>query len=190
MTVDGAIPIKISKAVYAPSFGFDILSVGVMETLGITTVLGPNARLEKGKTSILSRHRGLFYIDAVTTTYSGGASAALTATRRRPQMPELEAIAAKTHDASATPRDSTISKSETRLRCLTLTNHVKNPDATPWISTVQFFEIFAGAGSMSSAAKAHGGEIAMLTEKEPAARENLRHRFPDTMIHDDIGDDS
>ena len=43
---------------------------------------------------------------------------------------------------------------------------------------------------MSSAAKAHGGEIAMLIEKEPIARENLHRRFPDTTIYDDIDDDS
>ena len=75
-----------------------------MGTSGITTVLGPNARLEEGKTSInLSRRRGIFYIDFFTATYPGGAGAALIATRRRRQMSELEAITAPTHDAPTTP---------------------------------------------------------------------------------------
>ena len=61
VTVESGVPIKVSKAVYAPSFSFDILLVDVMEASGVNTVLGSNARLEKGKTSIgLSRHRGLF----------------------------------------------------------------------------------------------------------------------------------
>ena len=82
-----------------------------MEKSGVTILLDPSARLEKGKTSIaLSRHRGIFFLDVFTAAYPGGAGAALTATRRRQQIPELEATAAPTHDASATPlHDSTIS---------------------------------------------------------------------------------
>ena len=55
-----------------------------MRKSGVTTVLDPSARLEKGKTSIaLSRHSGLFFHDASTATYPGGAGAALAATRQR-----------------------------------------------------------------------------------------------------------
>ena len=83
MTVLGAVPIRISKAVCAPTFGFDILSVGVMETSGVTTVLDPFPRLEKGDTRIeLSRHRGLFYLDTFTGTFPGGVGAALLAARQ------------------------------------------------------------------------------------------------------------
>ena len=77
-----------------------------------------------------------------------------------------------------------------RLRRPTLTNHAQNPDTAPWTPTVQYVEIFACTGSMSSAAEVHGDEIAMLTEKEPVARGKLRRRFPDTAIYDDTGDDS
>ena len=84
VTAGGAIPIKVPKTVHAPTFGFDILSVGDMGTFGITTVLGPNARLEKGNAVItLPRHRGLFYIGAFTAAYPGGAGTVPTATRRR-----------------------------------------------------------------------------------------------------------
>ena len=179
VTVGGAIPIKISKAVHARNFGFDILSVGVMEKFGATIVLGPSACLEKGKTSIaLSGHCGLFLLGVSTATYLSGAGAALTATRQRLQMPELEATATPIHDASTAPlHDNTISKSKARLRRPTLTNHVHNPGAAPWTPTAQYAEIFAGVSSMSSAAKAHGGEIAMLIEKEPVARESMRRCF-------------
>ena len=99
-------------------------------------------------------------------------------------MPGLEAIAAPTHntptmpihddpqevefssDAPAIPfHGRTISKSEARLRHPTLINQVQNRNARPRTPTVQYVEIFAGVGSMPSAAKAHGGEIAVLTEK-------------------------
>ena len=85
----------------------------------------------------------------------------------RHQIPELEAIAAPTQDAPKLPlHGSTISKSETRLHRPTLINQVYNPNAKSWTPTVQHIEIFAGVGSMSSAAEAHGGEIAVLIERE------------------------
>ena len=87
-------------------------------------------------------------------------------------MPELEAIAAPMHGAPTLPlHGSTISKSETRLCHPTLINHVQNSDAEPQTPTVQYVEIFAGVGALSRAAEAHGGEIAMLTEKDPVAQE-------------------
>ena len=79
---------------------------------------------------------------------------------------------------------------ETRLRRPTLINQLQNQDANPRTPVVQYVEIFAGVGSMSSTTETHGGEIAMFTEKEPVASENLRHRFPDATIYDDIDDDS
>ena len=100
---------------------------------------------------------------------------------------------AKTDAKSAPTRplhDSTISESETRLHRPTLINQVQNPNARSWTPTVQYVEIFAGVGSMLSATEAQSGEIAVLTEKEPAVRENLRHCFPDAKIFHDIDDDS
>ena len=128
---------------------------------------------------------------------------------RRRQMPELEATASPTHrrTGATTPRrhsrginflrhtgavirDSTISKSETRLQCPTLVNQIQNPNANSWTPTVQYVEIFASVGSMSSAAEAHVGEIGVPTEKEPVARYNLRRRFPGAKIFHDIDGDS
>ena len=54
----------------------------------------------------------------------------------------------------------------------------------------QIVEIYAGIGALSQAAKALGGEIVMLTEKDPIARENLHRLFPDASIYNDIDDDS
>ena len=61
----------------------------------------------------------------------------------------------------------------------TLTNYTCDPNATSLTSKVQFVELFAGAGSLSMAAEARGGEIAVLTQSEPIACKNMRHRFPD-----------
>lgn len=59
-----------------------------------------------------------------------------------------------------------------------------------WTPAVQYAELNAGGGALSIAAEAHGGEIAMLTEKEPIARANLRPHFPNTKIIDDADGDS
>ena len=65
-----------------------------------------------------------------------------------------------------------------------------DPDATSWKPRVQYIELFAGAGALSIAAEARGGEIAMLTENEPNAQANLWRRFPGAEIIGDIGDSS
>ena len=200
VTVEGGIAITFAKAVHAPTFAFDIISVGVMEESGVTTIFGPNARLEKGDITIpLGKHRALFFADIYTGTYPGGVEAAprrgrdaITAPTHNAPMPELEPSTAPTHDAPThgTPtlpiHDNTTTNSETYLRSTTL----NNPDAEPWTPTVQYVEIYAGIGALSRAAEAHGGEVAMLIENEPVAQENLRHRFPDAEIYDDIDDPS
>ena len=84
--------------------------------------------------------------------------------------PELEAIPAPTHEAPTLPLyDSTIFKSEARLRRPTLTNQVQNPKTEPYTPPIQYVEVFAGVGVLSRAAETHVGEIAMLAEKDPAA---------------------
>ena len=106
-------------------------------------------------------------------------------------MPELEAIAAPAHDLPTLPlHDRTISRSETRLHRPTLANQVHNPNAESRTPTIQYIGLFVAVGSMPSAVEAHGGEIAMLIEKEPIVRENLRRSFPDANISNDIDDDS
>ena len=111
-------------------------------------------------------------------------------THNAPTLPEPEAITAPTHGTPALPlHGGTISKCDTRLRRPTLISQLQNPETEPHIPTVKYVEVFAGVGSMSSATEARSGEIAMLTEKEPVARENLRCRFPDATIYDDIADD-
>ena len=113
-TIEDGIPITFTKAVHALSFAFNIISVDGIEEAGVTTIFGPNARLEKGNFIIpMGRYRGLYYLDIYTGTYPGGVGAA---PRRRHWMPGFEAIAAPTHDAPTLPiHGSTISVSETRL---------------------------------------------------------------------------
>ena len=110
VTAEGCAPIKISKAVYAPSFGFDTLSVGAMEISGVTTALGPKPRLEEDSTCIdLPTHRRLFYLGVCAATSPGSINAALIAIRRRRRMPGLF-----TDHIDATPPPATTPDTRTR----------------------------------------------------------------------------
>ena len=173
-TVECGIPITFAEAAFAPSFGFDILSAGAMEDSGATTIAGTNTRLVKDNTCIdPSKFHELFYLGVLAGLFPGGIDAALSATRRRRRIPELEVIpeleatTAPAHDVPTLPlHDITISKTETRLHRHTLANQVHNPNAESWTPTVPYIGLFADGGLMSSAVEAHGGEIAMLIEKE------------------------
>ena len=107
-------------------------------------------------------------------------------------MPELsEAITALSLDTPALPlHDSIISKSETRLDRSTLISQTCNANAASRTPTVQYDGLYAGTGALSAPAETQGGEIAMLTEKEPITQENLRRRFPNAKIIGDLDGDS
>ena len=85
-TVDRGIGVVFTEAVWAPTFGVNVLSAGVLDKTDATTVLGPDARLTKGEISLpLRQFGGLDFLDFRTASSPGGLAA--TRSRTTPTAP-------------------------------------------------------------------------------------------------------
>ena len=67
VTADGDVPVRFVKAVYAEGFSFNVLAAGVIESSGVSIILGPDSCLEKGSIRIRTEQcSGLLFVYVFT----------------------------------------------------------------------------------------------------------------------------